>query len=128
LLASLLSTFLKGVDFPNVKIVCTVGLPATIVDALQRGGRAIRRTNNDALFVIFYESWVLDVNLDDYSTGDLLDPDRPRKDLHDNSQRRDRAPYSSVKLIQDKMCLRNFFADYLGDILPGGLLICVLSV
>jgi len=27
-----------GVDFPNVKIVCTAGLPETIVDALQRGG------------------------------------------------------------------------------------------
>ncbi|KAF9484311.1 P-loop containing nucleoside triphosphate hydrolase protein [Pholiota conissans] len=32
-----------GVDFPNVKIVCTVDLPSTIVDALQRGGRANTR-------------------------------------------------------------------------------------
>ena len=56
------------------------------MDALQRGGRAIRQSDDDALFVIFYESWVLDINLDDYSTGDLLDPDRPLKDLHENSQ------------------------------------------
>ena len=91
------------------------------MDALQRGGRAIRQSDDDALFVIFYESWVLDINLEDYSTGDLLDPDRPRKNLHDHSQRRDRAPYASVKLILDKICLRIFFADYLGDTLPGGL-------
>ena len=36
-----------------MKIVCTVGLPATNVDALQRGGRAIQQSNDDALFVIF---------------------------------------------------------------------------
>jgi hypothetical protein len=108
-----------------VKIVCTVGLPATIVDALQRGGRAVRRTSDDALFVIFYEAWVLDIDLADYNIGDLLDPDRPRKGLHDNSQRRDRAPYSSVKLIQGKTCLRTFFADYLGDTLPGGSPFCL---
>jgi hypothetical protein len=74
-----------------VKIVCTVGLPATIVDALQMGRHAIRQSDDDALFVIFYEPWVLDIDLDDYSTGNILDPDRPRKDLHDNSLRRDRA-------------------------------------
>jgi hypothetical protein len=111
-----------------VKIVCNVGLPATIVDALQRGGRAIRQSDDDALFVIFYEPWVLDIDLDDYSTGNILDPDRPRKDLHDNSLRRDRAPYFSVKLIQDKICLRKSFADYLGDTLPGGLKNYLLSL
>jgi hypothetical protein len=103
-----------------VKIVCTVGLPTTIVDGLQRGGRAIRQSNEDALFVIFYEHWVLDINLENY-TGDPLDPDRPRTELRDNSHRRDRAPYSSVKLIQGKMCIRAFFSDYLNDKLPGGM-------
>jgi superfamily II DNA helicase RecQ len=48
----------KGIDFPNVKIVCTAGLPSTIVDALQRGGRAIRIVSVDpALFVVFYDPW-----------------------------------------------------------------------
>lgn len=75
-----------GVDFPNVKIVCTAGLPETIVDALQRGGRGIWVLSGDqdadtALFVIFYEHWVHGINLDDYANGDTLDPDRPRKDL-----------------------------------------------
>ncbi|PPQ74938.1 hypothetical protein CVT26_011412, partial [Gymnopilus dilepis] len=31
-----------GVDFPNVKIVCAADLPSTIVDVLQRAGRALR--------------------------------------------------------------------------------------
>ncbi|KAH9009895.1 P-loop containing nucleoside triphosphate hydrolase protein [Lactarius hengduanensis] len=37
-----------GVDFPDVKIVCTAGLPANMVDILQRGGRALRNSSEDA--------------------------------------------------------------------------------
>ncbi|KAF8265910.1 hypothetical protein EI94DRAFT_1702138 [Lactarius quietus] len=40
-----------GVDFPNVKIVCTAGLPSMMVN---------------------------EVALDEYNEGDLVDPDRPR--------------------------------------------------
>jgi superfamily II DNA/RNA helicase len=40
----------QGIDFPNVKIVCTAGLPTTVVEALQRGGRTIRIGDEDALF------------------------------------------------------------------------------
>ncbi|KAF8275162.1 hypothetical protein EI94DRAFT_34751 [Lactarius quietus] len=29
------------VDFPDVKIICTAGLPSTMVDVLQHGGRAL---------------------------------------------------------------------------------------
>ena len=67
---------MKGVDFPNVKIVCTAGLPSTIVDALQRAGRALRASMEMALFVLFYEAWALEINVGDY-TGAVLDPDRP---------------------------------------------------
>ena len=49
-----------------MKIVCTVGLPTNIVDALQWGGRAIRIGDEHALFVMFYESWALEMNLEDY--------------------------------------------------------------
>ena len=53
----------KGIDFPNVKVVCTTGLPSTIVDALQRGGRAIRIVSFDpALFVVFYDPWALEIS------------------------------------------------------------------
>ena len=65
----------KGIDFPNVKIVCTVGLPSTIVDALQRGGRAIRIVSVEpALFVVFYDPWALEINKEEYTYGSPEDP------------------------------------------------------
>ena len=106
-------------DFPNVKIVCTAGLPSTTVDTLQRGGRALRVSKDWALFVIFYEAWALTINENDY-TGDILDPDRPRKDLRVSSRRAERAPLSGILLVQSKSCLRRFFANYLNDTLPEG--------
>jgi superfamily II DNA or RNA helicase len=66
---------LQGVDFPDVKIVCIAGLPGTTVDTLQRAGRALRNSDEDALFVVFYDPWVTDISLDEYKDGDLLDPD-----------------------------------------------------
>jgi hypothetical protein len=94
------------VDLPNVKIVCTAGLPETIVDALQRGGRAIQiASTEDALFVVFYDPWVTDIKLDDYKNGNILDPDRPRHEIHEKSSRRDRAPFYSVLLVKCEECL-----------------------
>ena len=108
---------IQGVDFLNVKIVCNAGLPATGVDTLQRGGRALRTGDDHALFVIFYDPWVDEINLEEFSTGDLLDPDRPRKkfDKNKKSTRRERASYFSVKIIRDHVCIRGSCADYLGD-------------
>jgi hypothetical protein len=95
--------------------VCTVGLPTTTVDPLQRGGRALRNSNKDALFVIFYEPWVHELDLNSFNEGDLSDPDRPRMKLRPNSQHRERAPLSSVTLVRSKRCIRGHFAEYLGD-------------
>ena len=53
-------------------------------------------------------------------TGDLSDPDRPRHDLKPNSQRRERAPYSLLALIKSRLCIRHYFANYLGDKSPDG--------
>jgi hypothetical protein len=106
----------KGIDFPNVKVVCTTGLPSTIVDALQRGGRAIRIVSVDpALFVVFYEPWALGINEEEYTYGSPEDPDRPRKEQKETSPRRDRAPLSSLRLVQTPDCLRAFYANYLAD-------------
>lgn len=80
----------------------------------------MRNSNKDALFVIFYDPWVNEVNLDDYRQGDLTDLDRPQGILKSTSQRRERVPYHGVKLIQNKNCLRKEFADYLGDKSPEG--------
>ena len=99
--------------------MCTAGLPSTIVDALQRAGRALRTSMEPALFVLFYEAWALDIKEMDY-TGDVQDPDRPRHDLQLSSKRPDRAPLSAVRLIQLKTCIRQYFADYLNDKSPEG--------
>ncbi|KAH9052274.1 P-loop containing nucleoside triphosphate hydrolase protein [Lactarius vividus] len=104
-----------GVDFPDIKIVCTAGLPASMVDVLQRGGRALRNSSKDALFVIFYEPWVHEVSLEEYNEGDSCDPDRPRGQLRSSSQRRERAPFSCLKLVKSTTCLRAEFASYLDD-------------
>jgi superfamily II DNA helicase RecQ len=112
-LNKLTNIYFQGVDFPNVQIVCTAGLPSTIVDALQRAGRAIRTGNEPALFVLFHESWALEIDPDNYMEG--TDPDRPRSNLDTHSRQRDRAPLSVVRLIRCSSCLRQFFADYLND-------------
>ena len=118
---NILLIYYKGVDFPDVKIVCTAGLSGSIVDILQRGGRALRNSDNDALFTIFYEPWVHDISLDEYSEGNLDDPDRPRGPLKSSSQRRDRAPFSCLKLVQGTNCLRAEFASYLEDTSRSGM-------
>ncbi len=95
--------------------MCTVGLPGTTVDTLQRAGRALRNSAEDALFIIFYEPWVHDISLSEYNEGDISDPDRPRGKLRSHAQRRERAPLSSLRLVKDPGCLRSEFASYLGD-------------
>lgn len=110
----------QGVDFPDVKIVCTAGLPGTTVDTLQRAGRALRNSDEDALFVIFYDPWVNDISPDEYKDGDSSDPDRPRSQLRPNSQRRDRIPLSSLNLVKCATCLRVQFANYLNDTSQAG--------
>ena len=97
-----------------------MGLPSTIVDGLQRGGRAFRVSNSTALFVVFHEAWALDIQEEDY-TGDINDPDRPQKDLRSSSRRQERAPLSGIRLVQSSACIRRFYADYLDDKAPEGL-------
>ena len=116
----ILLIYCKGVDFPDVKIVCTAGLSGSIVDILQRGGCAMRNSDNDALFVIFYEPWVHEISLDEHSEGNLGNPDRPRGPLKSSSQRRDCALFSCLKLVQGTHCLHAKFASYLEDTSQSG--------
>src|SRR6266446_2858058 len=94
------------------------------VDALQRGSRALRVSKEWALFVVFFEAWALTINENEY-TGDVLDPDRPRKDLRISSRRAERAPLSGIQLVQSKTCLRRFYASYLNDTSPEGFFIFI---
>ena len=52
--------------------------------------------------------------------GDVLDPDRPRKDLRISSRRAERAPLSGIRLVQSKACLRRFYTNYLNNTSPEG--------
>ena len=113
----------EGVDFPDVKIVCNVGLPSSIVEALQRGGRVGRRDGSQGLSVIFYDLWALTIPLDEYADSRSDDPDRPRALSKPTTSRKDRAPLSCVQLVQLQTCLRVFFASYLGDNAVNGALL-----
>ncbi|KAF6749455.1 P-loop containing nucleoside triphosphate hydrolase protein [Ephemerocybe angulata] len=107
-----------GVDFPNVEIVCNVGIPPTGVDAIQRGGRGGRQPGSQALFVIFHEPFANEIDLGEYKGRgiDLNDPDRPRNKLKTSSNRRDRAPYFMTQLIQSSECIRRQLnKNYLND-------------
>lgn len=103
-----------------MKIVCQAGIPGNIVDTLQRGGRIGRRDGDRGLFVIFYEPWALLISLDEFTNGDLDDPDRPRTVLKPTSTKKERVARSSLQLIQCRSCLRYFFANYLNDLSPNG--------
>ncbi|KAK1223963.1 hypothetical protein PQX77_013151 [Marasmius sp. AFHP31] len=116
----------QGIDYPDVDIVVNVDIPPDVPEALQRGGRVVRSSGKIGLFLILYEEWVLDIDLSEFFEEhkglESSDPDRPRRPLTDKSTRYDRAPYSMVNLIQDDpLCLRKFFAEYLGDISPTAL-------
>jgi hypothetical protein len=100
--------------------VCTAGLPSTTIDTLQRGGHANRNSTDDALFLIFYDPWVHDINPSEFTNFDPADLDRPRATLKPNSPRRERAPYHGIRLIHDKLCIRKQFALYLNDQSPDG--------
>lgn len=71
-----------------------LGLPNTFMDALQCGSHAIWSENEYALFVVFYESWTLEIKEDEYMTGN--DSDRPHANLGLNPRAWERAPLSAI--------------------------------
>lgn len=90
---------------------------------LQRAGRLGRREGDSGLCIIFHERWALDISLDEFKYGEMDDPDRPRtKILKPTATVRERAAFSSIGLIQEPKCLRRFFATYLNDTTPTGIL------
>ncbi|KAF9039932.1 P-loop containing nucleoside triphosphate hydrolase protein [Panaeolus papilionaceus] len=107
-----------GIDFPDVDIVVTVGLPDTLMDTIQRAGRAYRKPDRNALFLVMYEPWIDSISLEDFRYGDLTDPDRPRAELKKSSKQRDRIGYMSAQLLKSSLtgdCIRRLFASYLVD-------------
>ncbi|KAN0129104.1 hypothetical protein V8E53_013100 [Lactarius tabidus] len=66
-----------GVDFLDIKIICTADLPSMMVNVLQHGSCALCNSQDDTLFIILYEHWVHNISLDEYNKGDMGDPDCP---------------------------------------------------
>lgn len=101
--------------------MCSAGVPGSLVEAIQRGGRGGRRPGSFSLFIIFYEAWVREISLDDFTKGNMDDPDRTRVvPLPAKATKKERAPYSSIKCVQCCTCLRAFFACELNDTATDG--------
>ena len=66
----------SGIDFNKADVVIQYGTPADGTMTIQRGGCGGRNMKDQSLFLIMYEPWAVDANLDGLpDDGD--DPDRP---------------------------------------------------
>ena len=66
----------SGIDFNKADVVIQYGTPADGTMTIQHGGRGGRNMKDQSLFLIMYEPWAVDTNLD--GLPDNRDnPDRP---------------------------------------------------
>ena len=121
---------LQGLDISGVKIVVQYGIPRDIPNALQRGGRGGRSTEDPAIFLIMYEPWALEIDLSDVPKAFANDPDSPVvEELTAYSNKMDRTGYAMLFIIQAFwFCLRAYFAEYLGDNSDDGMQYLVIPV
>ncbi|KAF7971247.1 hypothetical protein HWV62_21586 [Athelia sp. TMB] len=109
----------KGVDFPGVKLVVQFGIPQDKCEELQRVGRAGRSTTDNALYILLYEPWVLDVTLPESSEAD---PDRPVIcSTKKYPTKQERTGVAMVKSVQCKLCTRKYNAGHTNDTAPDAL-------
>lgn len=87
---------------------------------MQVAGRAQRSPDKTGLYVIFYEPWAEEIELNEYSSTKSNDPDRPRMDLTSSSSKQQRAGYTPVLLVKSEDCARHAYANYLEDDDPSG--------
>jgi len=110
----------QGLDIPDIEAVIQYGIPRDVPTALRRGGRSGRSKTGQAIFLIMYEPWVMDVDLSvvDFTVSD---PDHPIvMKLSKTSNKQERTGMAMIKIIQSKGCLRNAYAQYLEDTSPDG--------
>ena len=108
----------QGLDIPDIEAVVQYGIPRDVPTALQRGGRGGRNKTGQAVFLIMYESWVMDVDVSESAVTNLSasDPDHPIvAKLSKISNKQERTGIAMTKIIQSKECLRQMYAQYLGD-------------
>jgi len=103
-----------GIDHPDVDIVCVAGLQSTLAMLIQEFGRAARAPDSKGLAVLFHDPWVQDIKMDDFPSHSE-DLDRPQTNMTATSSAKIRAGRASVALVNDKSCIREQFAKYLGD-------------
>jgi superfamily II DNA helicase RecQ len=108
---------LKGIDHPDVDIVCIAGLPSDAATIYQEFGRAARAKGASGFGILFYDSWAKEINLASFSN--LEDLDCPQQlPLTKRSGPQDRVGYASIALAHSENCMRALFARYLDDSSP----------
>jgi superfamily II DNA/RNA helicase len=106
----------QGLDIADIETVVQYGITQDVPTTLQRGGRGGRTPSTEALFLIMYEPWVLDIdllNLEENSS----DPDFPYAGkLTKYSTKPAQTGVAMVRVVESKeLCIRGFWADYLKD-------------
>ncbi|PBK86377.1 hypothetical protein ARMGADRAFT_1035563 [Armillaria gallica] len=107
-----------GIDFPDINIIVKAALPESMAYSLQCRGHVLRWGQRTGIYVIFYEPWVEDIDLDEYEGTFPDHPDHPCTTLMVKSLKHNCAPLSAVTLIKGRMCKCQFHAHYLSDTNP----------
>jgi len=112
----------QELDISDIEVVIQYGVPRDVPTALQRGGHGGRSKTGQAIFLIMYEPWVMDIDLSVVDvTLAVSDPDHPTvAKLSKTSNKKERTGMAMIKIIQSKDCPRGMYAQYLGDESPDG--------
>ncbi|KAF8957732.1 hypothetical protein BDZ97DRAFT_1924345 [Flammula alnicola] len=106
-----------GLDISDIEAVVQYGISRDVPSTLQRCGRGGRSSSGEAIFLIMYEPWALDIDL--FSTEeDPTDPDFPNNGkLTKHATKIQRTGRAMIAAVQSKEdCLRGFWANYLKDL------------
>lgn len=100
-------------------MVIQYGITRDVPTTLQRGGRGGRKDSLEAIFLIMYEPWVMDIKISDeeITVSESMDPDYPNAGkLTKYSTKAERTGVTMIKVIHCTiLCLRRLWANYLGD-------------
>ena len=105
----------------DIECVVQYGMCRDVPNTVQRCGRAGRAASTSAIFLILYEPWAMTADISSF-TKDLDDPDQPLQSITKTSKKPERTGVAMYQLIQTPVCICKFFADYLADGTPSGML------
>jgi hypothetical protein len=109
----------------GIGVVIQYGIVNNPTEGIQRGGRGGRDSETDALFLMMYEPWVLDLDLSGIDPMDLEDdPDRPFQcTTKKQPLKKERTGVASISMVQSSTCIRQFSANYLKDQAANGIIL-----